>query len=47
MISGKMYRFRVREAEVDPRFVEAYLQTEQARTAINEMKTGISDSVVA
>jgi len=44
MISGKMYRFRVPETGIDPRFVEAYLQTDQARNAINEMKTGISDS---
>jgi type I restriction enzyme S subunit len=44
MISGKMYRFRVPNNLVDPRYVEAYLQTATAQTAINQMKTGGSDS---
>jgi len=44
MISGKMYRFRVDPAEYDARFIEAFLQTEQARLAIDKMKTGSSDS---
>jgi type I restriction enzyme S subunit len=44
MMSGKMYRFRVPEEQVDPRFVEAYLQTTTARDEIDLMKTGGSDS---
>jgi type I restriction enzyme, S subunit len=44
MMSGKMYRFRVPEEFVDPRFVEAFLQTSVARDAIDRMKTGGSDS---
>lgn len=43
MMSGKMYRFRVPE-EIDPRFIEAYLQTSDASMAIDKMKTGGSDS---
>ncbi len=44
MMSGKMYRFRVDADRTDSRYVEAYLQTEQARLAIDKMKTGSSDS---
>ena len=44
MISGKMYRFRVPEKEIDARYVEAYLQTTAAQMAIDAMKTGGSDS---
>jgi type I restriction enzyme, S subunit len=44
MMSGKMYRFRVPDCCVDPRFLEAYLQTDSAQDAIDRMKTGISDS---
>ncbi len=44
MISGKMYRFRVRAEKFDPRYVEAFLQTEQAKIAIDRMKTGSSES---
>ena len=44
MMSGKMYRFRVDPDRTDPRYVEAFLQTEQARLAIDKMKTGSSDS---
>ena len=44
MISGKMYRFRMVADHTDPRYVEAFLQTEQARSAIDKMKTGGSDS---
>lgn len=43
MMSGKMYRFRVPE-QIDPRFIEAYLQTSEASAAIDKMKTGGSDS---
>ena len=41
---GKMYRFRVHPERADARYVEAYLQTEAARLAIDRMKTGSSDS---
>jgi type I restriction enzyme S subunit len=44
MISGKMYRFRVDEGVIDPRYVEAFLQTANAWYAIDKMKTGGSDS---
>ena len=44
MISGKMYRFRANTARVRPDYLEAFLQTETARQAIDRMKTGISDS---
>lgn len=44
MISGKMYRFRVDAHRTDARYVEAFLQTERARLAIDKMKTGSSDS---
>jgi type I restriction enzyme S subunit len=44
MMSGKMYRFRMPEELVDPRYLEAYLQTSDARDAIDLMKTGGSDS---
>lgn len=43
ILSGKMYRFRVREG-VEPAYVEAYLQSPGAQAAIDTMKTGISDS---
>ena len=44
MMSGKMYRFRVDPKRNEARYVEAFLQTEQARDAIDKMKTGGSDS---
>lgn len=44
MLSGKMYRFRAREEVVDPRYLEAYLLGSSAQSAIDRMKTGISDS---
>ena len=44
MMSGKMYRFRLPEEQIESRFVEAYLQTSTARDAIDRMKTGGSDS---
>ena len=44
MMSGKMYRFRVNPEEHDARYIEAFLQTERARQAIDKMKTGSSDS---
>ena len=44
MISGKMYRFRVDPAIADPRFIELSLLSPDRVDAIDEMKTGISDS---
>lgn len=44
MMSGKMYRFRVPPEHIDARFLEAYLLTQKATTAIDKMKTGGSDS---
>src|ERR1039458_2813276 len=44
MMSGKMYRFRVDTDRTDSRYVEAFLQTEQARLAIDKIKTGSSNS---
>ncbi len=44
MISGKMYRFRAQSDAVDPRYLEAFLQTEEAKNAIDRMKTGSSES---
>ena len=44
MMSGKMYRFRVDERFIDARYVEAYLLSASAARAIDQMKTGGSDS---
>jgi type I restriction enzyme S subunit len=44
MISGKMYRFRPLEAAVDSRYLESFLQTQEAQAQIDSMKTGGSDS---
>jgi type I restriction enzyme, S subunit len=44
MMSGKMYRFRVSPDYFDARFLEAYLLTPEATSAIDKMKTGGSDS---
>src|ERR1035441_6718157 len=44
MMSGKMYRFRVPDDFIDPRYVEGYIQTPEAQSAIDAMKTGGSDS---
>lgn len=44
ILSGKMYRFRVRPDFVEPRFMEAYLQSPPIQARIDAMKTGISDS---
>ena len=43
-LSGKMYRFRVPNAHLNPTYVEALLRTQDAQAAIDRMKTGISDS---
>lgn len=44
MMSGKMYRFRPDPARVDPRYLEAYLQSADAQAAIDKMKTGGNES---
>ncbi len=44
ILSGKMYRFRVPNPEVNPSYIEALLRTHDAQTSIDRMKTGISDS---
>ena len=44
MISGKMYRFRAPERYINPHYIAFYLQSAAARSAIDRMKTGISDS---
>ena len=44
MMSGKMYRFRVSPEHMDARFLEAFLLTPKATSAIDKMKTGGSDS---
>jgi len=44
MISGKMYRFRVDEKQMDAQFLEYYLLSPVAQDAIDRMKTGVSDS---
>ena len=44
MMSGKMYRFRVSPDQMDARYLEAFLLTPKATSAIDKMKTGGSDS---
>lgn len=44
MMSGKMYRFRPDPLRIDPRYLEAYLQTPEAQAAIDQMKTGGNES---
>ena len=44
MFSGKMYRFRAVPGATDARYIEVFLQTEEAQTAIDRMKTGGNDS---
>jgi len=44
MLSGKMYRFRVSDRNFDARYLEKYLLSHSAQTAIEAMKTGGSDS---
>lgn len=39
-----MYRFRVLDGLLEPRYLEAYLLSNTAQAAIDRMKTGISDS---
>ncbi|HRD99860.1 MAG TPA: hypothetical protein PLV68_01095, partial [Ilumatobacteraceae bacterium] len=44
MLSGKMYRFRVDERLIDPRFIEAMLCSPDLQIALDQIKTGGSDS---
>jgi type I restriction enzyme, S subunit len=44
MISGKIYRFRTKPSVMDAKYLVYYLQSEVAQSAIDQMKTGISDS---
>jgi type I restriction enzyme, S subunit len=44
MISGKIYRFRVPSDVIDPRFLEAYLQSPAAVAELERIKTGGSDN---
>lgn len=44
MLSGKMYRFRFDNNLVDPRYIEAYLQSPVGQLALDQMKTGGSES---
>ncbi len=44
ILSGKMYRFRVRPGIIEPRYLEVFLQSPQVQSKIDTMKTGISDS---
>jgi len=44
MISGKIYRFRVDESVMDPRFLELFLLGPAAQKSLDSMKTGISES---
>lgn len=44
ILSGKMYRFRPESEIIEPALLEAYLRSGAAQTAIDAMKTGISDS---
>jgi type I restriction enzyme, S subunit len=44
MLSGKMYRFRPQVGVVDPRFLEAFLLSEETQQIIDRMKTGGNES---
>ena len=44
LISGKMYRFRVNEKKLRPGFLELFLLSQEAWSAIDKMKTGGSES---
>ena len=44
IISGKMYRFRVIESRIDPEYMEIYLRSDRSQKAIDNMKTGSSES---
>lgn len=44
MFSGKIYRFRSFKNFVNSKYLELYLCSQEARVAIDKMKTGINDS---
>lgn len=44
MMSGKIYRFRADTDKISSSFLEAFLLSQEAKLAIDKMKTGISDS---
>jgi type I restriction enzyme S subunit len=44
MISGKMYRFRVPENYISAEYIEYFLRDGVTQQAIDDMKTGMSDS---
>lgn len=44
MMSGKMYRFRPVEQHFNSRYLEFILHSQEAKKAIDRMKTGINDS---
>lgn len=44
MISGKMYAFRAEPQKINPAYLGFFLLSQNAKVAINQMKTGISDS---
>lgn len=44
IISGKMYRMRAKEPDIDSRFVEAMLRAPVSQNAIDGIKTGMSES---
>ena len=44
MLSGKIYRFRAAKNVADERYLESFLQTQEAQSQIDAMKTGGSDS---
>ena len=44
MMSGKMYRFRADPRKIDPKYLEYFLLSQDAKVMIDRMKTGINDS---
>ena len=44
MMSGKMYRFRPNTRIINSKYLELYLHSHDTKQAIDQMKTGISDS---
>ncbi len=44
LMSGKMYRFRANPLKINPKYLEYFLLSQDAKSAIDRMKTGINDS---
>ena len=44
LMSGKMYRIRADPVKIDPKYLEFFLLSQDAKAAIDRMKTGINDS---